>query len=81
MTDEQHTKMGAILGYPPCCVAAWVGAPTDAAVRRGSVSETRRAPEESARLDKEITALLGRTWTGASRDPYKRYVPCSRCAS
>lgn len=81
MTDDQHRAVGRILGYPECCVEAWVAGPLNAAQARGAVTERLRSREEAAELDREVTALLGRPFRGCSAHPHKRYVPCPSCAS
>ena len=80
MTRDQHIQIGRILGFPECCVLAWVDDPEPGqALRRGSITERRRTPAECARLDAQVSALLGRPWDGCRPDPYVKYVPCEAC--
>jgi hypothetical protein len=73
--------MGMILGFPQCCVEAWVRDHTNAAIPsgelRGCITERKRSVEEIALLNKQISGMLGREWK--IQHPYKLYVPCASC--
>lgn len=77
ITDDQHRQMGAILGFPECCVEEWICTPIGAGTRRGVQRGTTRTPAEQAQANQQITVLLGRPWAFAG--PIKEWVPCSKC--
>lgn len=72
MTPDQHRRIGALLGFPSCCVEAWVRGET-AAMSHGSILVRERTPEEADAINAEVSAMLGREWTGAGA---MQYVPC-----
>lgn len=76
MTPEQHRWIANLLGYPKCCVEEWIAGDPGRGHTHG-VCGRRRDPAESAALDAEISAYLGREWTGATTDPYVRFVACA----
>jgi hypothetical protein len=95
MTDDQHRQIGAVLGFPECCVEAWIenlrsGAAPLANVT-GHYDERERPLLEALAVHVAGSSILGRLW-GADRDGTlcssrwvggdltKRYVPCIPCA-
>jgi hypothetical protein len=84
MTADQHRAIGRILGFPSCCVEAFVadvphGIPSGA--ERGVVIERDRTVEEMRALAQRVSELLGRPWPTGGFDPLledmrKAYVPC-----
>lgn len=94
MTPEQHLRIGIdILGFPRCCVEAWVdGLDSSAPPNRGVVVERRRTIGEAFALAASVSALLGVRWPFATdsdpeayarnvlSDLRKAYVPCPACA-
>lgn len=80
ISDEQHRAIGRILGFPSCCVEAWIaglGSDPPQGVDRGCIMERYREPAEGVRLDAAVSSLLGRPWSACTRDPRKAYVPCA----
>ncbi len=78
MTTDQERRIGEILGYPACCVEAFVSDPGDKnkALRRGLIVLPNRSPENAARVSEQISELLGRSWKTSGR---AQYVPCRSC--
>ena len=77
---EQHRQMGLILGYPQCCIEAWVSTPgAYHTLQRGAVAFRKRTPEEISDLQKKISNLLGRPWRGLEGASRILYVPCLQC--
>ncbi len=71
--------MGEILGYPICCVEAYVNGrkPGMSTARvRGVVYLADRSDEDRRRVDAEISEMLGRPWSSSGRF---QYVPCEAC--
>lgn len=79
MTPDQHRAIGRILGYPECCVEAWI-ADGDRLPNRGVMVERLRTPSEAIALAGQVSDLLGRTWprppAPPTHDLRKAYVPC-----
>lgn len=81
MTPEQHKVVGAILGYPPCCAAAFAAGA--AACESGSIYVGRRTLEEARSLCEQVSAYLGYAWGLCASGPFDLsicYVPCAQCA-
>jgi len=77
MTDEQHRQLGKLLGFPECCIEAWIADPLPGqGIRRGYIHLGSRSLEEARCLNAQISAILGRKWR---TDGEIRYVPCSSC--
>lgn len=72
MTREQHAIIGIILGFPACCVEAWVADNDNAAIRRGAIHVRGRSPIE-ARI---LSDALGLPLDGVQS---MQYVPCENC--
>lgn len=74
MTAEQHRRIGAILGFPACCVEAWVANPSGAALRRGTVIGPPRSNAERERMRAEACKVSGKPSfpVGYAGE----YVPC-----
>lgn len=82
MTDDQHREIGRILGFPDCCVEAWIASPScELAKRNGGRTERVRSLAEAQRLDAQVSVLLGRPWRGCQGDRRKHYVMCDACAA
>lgn len=77
ITDEQHREIGRILGYPSCCVEAWIADRTESSIRRGSIVERYRSDKEMKEINQQVSQVLGRPW--ASSTNRKLYVPCPAC--
>lgn len=78
MTADQHRAIGAILGFPACCVEAFIAdrlAGEPAAVKRGTVFEPNaRTPEQVADCNMQISGLLAKDDKTAGA--HRLYVPC-----
>jgi hypothetical protein len=75
MTDQEHRQIGLALGYPPCCVEAWItttpqGKPI--AMIRGSVTLGPRLTRPEGLPDGWSPDLL-------TSDPWIKFVPCRNC--
>lgn len=78
ITADQHREVGRILGYPPCCIEAWVTDPEGGqATRRGARYGRPRTPDEAEECNRLVTELLGYDWDWAERIPH--WVPCEAC--
>lgn len=69
MTADQHRAIGRILGFPSCCVEAWIADLADPAAEppaaaRGGIHERMRTYHEVEALHAAVSALLGRPWGG-----------------
>jgi hypothetical protein len=89
VTDEQHRRIGAILGFPPCCVEAWIASlndPEPLANTTGSLIERERPLLEALACHVGASVVLGQPWgrltSGAQSpsDTLKQWVPCMDCA-
>lgn len=96
MTDDQHRAIARILGFPSCCVEAWLRDIRDphaepAAMARGGCHERIRTYHEVEALHAAITALLGEPWGAFAKSAGRRFepeagdmekcwVPCDQCA-
>jgi hypothetical protein len=89
MTRDQHRQIGAILGFPSCCVEAWVenlSSPEPLANLTGSVDERDRPRLEALACHVGASSVLGRPWGLISDCPEspddlrKHWVPCVPCA-
>lgn len=74
LTDDQHREVGRILGYPPCCVEAFVTGGT--ARSRGVVCGPDRSCEDLRRTEIEVGEVIGHEW---ENDASFCYVPCEAC--
>ena len=82
LTSDQRRQVGKLLGYPECCVEAYISDIEQGAFpgnMRGNVCLGQRTTEEAARLDAEVSTLIGRPWALVSTDLKKSYVPCDGC--
>lgn len=87
MTADQHRAIGAILGFPSCCVEAWIRGDAIAS-QNGSITTHVRSFREAYRLHERVSRLLGYPWgiCALSGDAARRadrrccYVPCTQCA-
>lgn len=86
LSDEQHRKLGTILGFPPCCVEEWIVNRHMAGARRGCIVARTRTPDEIDALLPGLTDVFygrvaeAREWLDSMRrDPRKCWVPCTPC--
>lgn len=82
ITDDQHRKIGSLLGFPTCCVEAWIVDRRNgfnAAYFRGVMFGQKRTQLEQREIRQQISDLLGRDFPMIDR--YPRYVPCPECRS
>lgn len=83
MTNDQHRMIGNLLGFPECCVDAWVEGlhqPTALLAETGLVVARERTPVEARILDTMISRLIGfPEWSGCSSDPRVAWVACEDC--
>jgi hypothetical protein len=79
MTSSQHHTIGAILGFPPCCVEHWIDSLDDdsppAAARGAMIGRTRRATEK-ALLTLAIQQNAGRPDWKPDYCDVRMWVPC-----
>lgn len=78
ITDDQHRRIGEILGLPSCCVEEWIADRHRASLRRCVVVERSRMPAEVASINDEVSMMLGRRWE--TFDRHKVWVLCSDCS-
>lgn len=84
-TDEQHIRLGAVLGFPSCCIAEWIedtwqGIASGA--ERGSVTLRVRSDAEIDDLRPRLDAITHPGWTDSMKyDPRVCYVPCRSCVA
>ncbi len=77
LTPGQHRRLGQILGYPICCVEAFVADTSNyKAKRRGLVVLPDRSPDDIMRVELEASLMLGRLYTTGN---HRQYVPCAAC--
>lgn len=84
--------VGAILGYPKCCVEAWVAdrvaehtlpdVRRPSARLRGTVNHGPRTPHNREAVREAVAALRGDPLPEGYDDMYdvRQYVPCDQCA-
>jgi hypothetical protein len=76
LVEVGHRVIGLLLGYPECCVEAFVAdrvTEVHSAIERGTIAEHFRSDEEIARLI--AAGVPPRVLDG---DTFKRWVPCER---
>jgi hypothetical protein len=87
MTRDEHRQIGAILGFPSCCVERWIESLSSddiLANRTGTIIERERPLLEALACSVGASSVLGRLWglvTGfhSPSDLLKQYVPCEDC--
>ncbi len=66
--------MGEILGYPSCCIRAFVSdLGSSQAGTKGVIHGPDRSPLDVERIEHEISKMLGYRWTTSNEF---RYDPC-----
>lgn len=83
LTDHQHILLAAALGYPSCCITAWIeDRPLGIAsgAERGGITMHVRSDAEIDALRPRLDAIAWEGWTDCMRtDPRAHYVPCENC--
>lgn len=72
----QHRALGRILGYPECCIDAFLEGPEQAARHRGTIFVRYRTPEERETLKIQARIIAG--FEGLPDEVFREveYVPC-----
>lgn len=83
MTPDQHRAIGRILGFPECCVEAWVNDHTAAGIRRGCIVARHRTLAEARALYTWIMGEVAPPWApdALTQDLRVCWVPCDACAA